>query len=146
MKHCKNCGTEVTFWMMQKQLTPFRFKCSTCRAQYRISTPGMHLVMVGLVLIMLVMALILGFGGEHYGLVFVIPCVAVIFCMGFGIEVWVQKLIAKKGQFIFLDDTAEAYTADESESEDVVSEHGETDTEENNEPIEDEVDSLKEVE
>ena len=129
MKQCENCGAEVTFWMMQKQPTPFRFKCSTCKARYRISTPGMNLVILGVVLIMMVMALILGFGGERYGLVFVIPCVAVIFCMGFGIEMWVQKYIGKNGQFILMDGTT-----DEPDSEEV------------EEAAEDEASSLKEAE
>ena len=108
MKQCENCDTEVTFWMMQKQFTPFRYKCSSCNAQYRIDTPGMPLVLVAEFLIVVAMALLLGFGGETFGLVFVVPFVVVILCVGFGVEVWVQKYIAKNGTFTRVDGDAHA--------------------------------------
>ena len=40
---CPSCGTKITLWMSLWQATPFRFKCSTCRAGYLVSTPRMKL-------------------------------------------------------------------------------------------------------
>lgn len=41
---CENCGSDFTFWMALKQGTPFRFKCSKCKARYKVSTPRMKLI------------------------------------------------------------------------------------------------------
>ncbi len=132
MKQCENCGTEITFWMMQKQPTPFRYKCAGCKSRYRIETPGMFIIVGVVVVLTIAMALGLGFGAEIWGLTFVIPCVLVIFVIGFCLELWVQKYIARKGNFLLIggDDGVSSVeieetevdvppeTADDSESDD----------------------------
>ena len=122
MKRCEQCDTEVTFWMMQNQPTPFRFKCPHCKTVYRISTPGMKRIVLGTIVLLTVVSLVLGFGGKAYGLYFIIPWSLVIILAGFRIELWLHNYILKNGTFTQIggaemDGITEPDTVDEYESD-----------------------------
>lgn len=122
MKQCENCGTDVTFWMMQK-FAPFRYVCSNCKTRYRIAAPNMMVIIVLIGVLLIGMALGLGFGGLEWGLVFIIPCLVVIVAVGFCVEMWLYKYLAQYGTFsMILEGVEGGEQASEDQPEDAVAE------------------------
>ena len=117
MKECENCGTEITFWMMQKQPTPFRYTCTACKSRYRIETPGMPVIVCVLVLVIVALALSLGFGAMYWGIKFALPYVLVIIGVGFCIEVWMQRYIARNGIFSLVEGSGDELVEDGLDAE-----------------------------
>ena len=101
--NCENCETKITFWMTQRQPTPFRYKCSTCKAVYRVSTPGMPVIVLGVIGVTLCLSLVLGFGWDILGAYFAIPFLVFILGVGFGIEVLLFNYISMNGKFTRVD-------------------------------------------
>ncbi len=118
---CENCETKITFWMTQRQPTPFRFKCATCKAVYRVSTPGMAVILLGVLGVVLCLSLVLGFGWETLGAYFAIPFLLFILAVGFGIEVLLYNYISMNGQFTRVDgldeEGEESVSKEETEEE-----------------------------
>jgi heme A synthase len=104
---CKNCNAEITFLMALKQLSPFRFKCSTCKAKYNVSTPGMMAIFVGVVGLSFGLAFGLRAVTETPGVMLTIPYLAFIICVWLGLEAWIHKYISRRGTFtrIGIDET-----------------------------------------
>ncbi|MCK5644501.1 MAG: hypothetical protein KAJ19_27125 [Gammaproteobacteria bacterium] len=96
---CGNCDTEITFWMGLKQLTPFRFKCSECKAQYKVSTPRMPVIFVVVVVLSAVLCLGLCIGAIELGVVFAIPFLFLMVGIWLMLEAWIHKYISGFGTF-----------------------------------------------
>ena len=90
---CENCGSDITFWMALKQVTPFRFKCSKCKARYKVSTPHMKLIFCVLC------GLSIGFGfgaanlGDFLSFFFILIGSGLIF------EILIHRYISAHGTF-----------------------------------------------
>ena len=57
---CVNCQEEIGFWAALKHVTPFRVKCSSCKATLKVSTPFMAPIFVGSLFLFLVITVVLG--------------------------------------------------------------------------------------
>jgi hypothetical protein len=99
MMKCDNCKSEITFWMALKQPTPFRFKCSRCKAKYRVSTPRMKTILVGVVVLFVGLTLGLLFGTDELGFVFAIPFFFFMVGVWLMLEAWTHKYISNHGVF-----------------------------------------------
>ncbi len=97
---CENCEIDITFWAMVKQPTPFRFKCAHCNARYKVETPYMKRIIVGIVFLLLVLAIGLLEGSKRLGVAFLVPFLVFLTGLLLALEVWTQKYIFKKGKFI----------------------------------------------
>lgn len=97
--NCKNCNAEITFLMALKQLSPFRFKCSACKAKYKVSTPGMMAIFVGVVGLSFGLAVGLCNVTETLGVRFTIPYIAFIIGVWLVLEAWTHKYISRRGTF-----------------------------------------------
>lgn len=96
---CSSCGTELTFREGLKQPTPFRWRCSRCKALYRIETPWMKPMAVGVFALFALLAWGLASGTEKFGLAFLFPYV--FFCLGvlLSLEILMFRYIIKNGTF-----------------------------------------------
>ena len=97
--NCDNCNTEITFWMLLKQPTPFRFKCSECKARYKISTPHMMAISVGVVVLSFGLTLGCCIGTVVLGVVFVLPFFLLMVGIWLMLEAWTYKYVSKFGTF-----------------------------------------------
>ena len=96
---CENCNSEITFWMTLKQSTPFRFKCSVCKAKYKVSTPRMKTIFLAIVLLFAGLAIGLDIGTEKFGIVFATPFILLMVSIWLLLEVWTNRYISKYGKF-----------------------------------------------
>jgi hypothetical protein len=96
---CENCNAEWTFWIALKQLTSFRFKCSKCKAKYKISTPWMPLICVGVCFFFIGLCVLSGFCAENLGVVYLIPCFLLYVVIWMWLEILTYRYISKYGTF-----------------------------------------------
>jgi hypothetical protein len=96
---CKNCNSEITFWMGLKQPTPFRFKCSKCKTKYKVSTPRMMTIFIGVIVLFAELTLGLCIGTYKLGVSFSIPFLLLMIGILLMLEVWTHKYISKFGTF-----------------------------------------------
>lgn len=96
---CNNCNTEITLWMSLKQLTPFRFKCSLCKVRYKVSTPRMTFIFVGVIALFVALACGLWLGAGKFGAVFAVPFIALIIGGWLLLEAWMHNYISRLGTF-----------------------------------------------
>ena len=102
---CKNCNAEITFLRVLKQPSPFRFKCSECKAKYKVSTPGMTAILVGVVVAFFGLTAGLCTVTEELGVLFSIPYIAIMIGAWLVLEVWTHRYISRRGTFTRLGST-----------------------------------------
>lgn len=96
---CMNCGMTCSFLTSIKQTTPFSYCCPSCKTKYRLKTPWMKSILCGVIVLVLSLTFGLLYGGEKYGLLFLIPyfiCMVVALLV---LEFWTHNYIAKNAQF-----------------------------------------------
>ena len=96
---CQNCETEITFWMDLRQPTPFRFECSHCKARFRVSTPHMNAIVVGVILLTAGLTIGLIVGTVNLGIFFFAPFFALMIGFWLGLEVWAHRYMSANGRF-----------------------------------------------
>lgn len=102
---CPECSAEITFWMALKQPTPFRFKCSKCKAKYAVSTPRMVSITIGIAAIFIVLTVGLLEGTDEFGAIFFVPFFLLMLGLWLALEVWLQKYISKFGTLTMVGST-----------------------------------------
>ncbi len=96
---CENCGSDFTFWMALKQGTPFRFKCSKCKARYKVSTPRMKLIFCVLFMLSIGLSIGVGFGAANLGDVLLIPFFFFMIGSWLLFEILIYRYISTHGTF-----------------------------------------------
>ncbi|GEM_PF-1639219 len=109
---CENCGAEITFSMALRQPTPFRLRCSRCKAKYRISAPHTKRIFVGVCLLFAALAVGLVEGTVRLGLVFFVPFLVLMVAIWLRLEVWFRRYISAKGSLTRIDTTEQSPKAE----------------------------------
>jgi hypothetical protein len=94
---CENCNTEITFLMALRQPTPFRFKCSKCKARYRVSAPYMKAITIGVIIVFATLTFGLWIGAKNFGIVFAGPFAVLMVGIWLMLEIWTCKYISTQG-------------------------------------------------
>jgi hypothetical protein len=102
-ERCPGCNAKVTFWMALKQGTPFRFQCGRCGSKYRVHTPFMSFVFVGVCCAIFLLIVSVYLAVVMLGIAFLIPCMPVLIAAWIALEVWTHRYIIRKGRLVPMD-------------------------------------------
>lgn len=96
---CDNCGVRVKFLDGLRQPTPFHFRCTQCGVKYRVRTPYMVSIVVGIIVYSALVT-----GAVVAAVIIVGPhtlLASIPFFVGswLGLEVWIHEYISRNGEF-----------------------------------------------
>jgi hypothetical protein len=104
--NCKNCDAGITFLTALKQPTPYRVKCPACKTKYKISTPYMGFILLGVLALAFVVGLLFYLGGQEMGIVFVLPFLVFTIGVWLILDVCTYRYMSKHGVLTTIDISA----------------------------------------
>ena len=96
---CMKCGEVCSILTSIKQPTPFKYRCPSCKTKYRLKTPWMKSILLGISILFFSLTIALLFGSEKYGFIVFVPGFIIMVIIWLSLELWTHNYIAQKSQF-----------------------------------------------
>jgi hypothetical protein len=95
---CEKCSTEITPWMLFRGFNSARrFSCSQCNTFYKVNSPYLAPIIIGIALLAIILVIGAFSVGGHFGIKFLIPYIILGIAILCSIEYLGDKYLLRKG-------------------------------------------------